>query len=561
MEGYLIWIFFSVYTICLVLGSECIFPLDWRGTWYQSRAVIDISVNSISRKGTCIHRDGNRFLVLNKDHSNRKCFSCLVFTRWHHNLLQYKESNCWYEDSLETVCGHINGDALLHTLVKVPNIPEPCPFHGSYTFTYTNSTMSSQQCNHPVSEIRACADESRFKFIFKHCPGVQGTYNQVLDFKCVATWENGEKFLYGVFSEPWMTQDEYRYRCFMHSFYGRNGDMSMSADATCQGLQSTTLGAVSMSLTRVIRPRSTCTFPRYLANQNKWRDLSGRIRLEVDAGLQVLRFKDILPHGTFVHSDGPEVSVSKLVLRCIHSVGQSIIDFVTDFFTYYTNDSCESGYQCLRVIKRDENVIELYMGDSTNNTEASCNYEQSTKYILIPDRNDSVPCPTSQKGIYMYTDKASDCSGKVDIGCTNDDEIVIETTCATMTKSVSIIQCLQNWRLEEKTFLITKQPGHLDNPSMCLTFIETDFGLEVQADNYCEGDRWIVKKKFLNYLLYTPPDNCPDRTYVQSDQHTHSDGFQNDSKVEEHTSIAAARTSNVFILACVFIVCSLFLIR
>ena len=33
----------------------------------------------------------------------------------------------------------------------------------------------------------------------------------------------------------------------MHSFYGTSGDMSMSADPTCQGLQSPTLGVITMN--------------------------------------------------------------------------------------------------------------------------------------------------------------------------------------------------------------------------------------------------------------------------------------------------------------------------
>lgn len=38
----------------------------------------------------------------------------------------------------------------------------------------------------------------------------------VMDFQCLATWENGDKYLYGSFSQPWMTSvDDYQYRCFV----------------------------------------------------------------------------------------------------------------------------------------------------------------------------------------------------------------------------------------------------------------------------------------------------------------------------------------------------------
>lgn len=45
-------------------------------------------------------------------------------------------------------------------------------------------------------------------------------YFSELNFQCLATWDNGDKYLYGSFSEPWMTnEDEYSYRCFVSTFY------------------------------------------------------------------------------------------------------------------------------------------------------------------------------------------------------------------------------------------------------------------------------------------------------------------------------------------------------
>ena len=38
--------------------------------------------------------------------------------------------------------------------------------------------MSTALCNRPVSEVHACADDSKFKFVFKNCPGIPGTYNK-----------------------------------------------------------------------------------------------------------------------------------------------------------------------------------------------------------------------------------------------------------------------------------------------------------------------------------------------------------------------------------------------
>ena len=36
------------------------------------------------------------------------------------------------------------------------------------------------------------------------------------------------------------------------------------------------------------------------------------------------------------------------------------------------------------------------------------------------------------------------------------------------------------------------------------TFMETEFGVEVQDSRSCEGDTRVVRNNYLNYLLYKP---------------------------------------------------------
>ena len=59
--------------------------------------------------------------------------------------------------------------------VSVPSKPVPCPFQGYYSFKYSNSTTHNRQCSSPLSEIRACADDSKFKFVYRKCPGMPET--------------------------------------------------------------------------------------------------------------------------------------------------------------------------------------------------------------------------------------------------------------------------------------------------------------------------------------------------------------------------------------------------
>lgn len=55
----------------------------------------------------------------------------------------------------------------------VPGKPETCPLQGRYSFSYTHNGRGP--CSNPQSEIHACADESKFKFIYKACPGIPNT--------------------------------------------------------------------------------------------------------------------------------------------------------------------------------------------------------------------------------------------------------------------------------------------------------------------------------------------------------------------------------------------------
>lgn len=568
---WIILFLFHMYSVC---GLDCTFPVEWRGRWHKNIRV-DISKNSISRKGTCIQSHGNRYFMLNKDSSNRKCFRCLVFTQWHPNLLQYKESPCWYEESFDHVCNLITGDSTLHTLVKIPSSPQPCPFQGSYIFSYTNGTMSNVPCERPLSEVHSCADESRFKFVFKSCQGIPGTYDRELNFQCLATWDNGDKYLYGSFSEPWMTnEDEFSYRCFMHSFYGTNGDMSMSADPTCQGLQSPTLGVITMTFNKNLNePRGSCRFPDVLINQNLWRDLSGNLRLEVDTGLQVLRLKNrSFKRSVYHYGDSSSFSSTKLVMRCVEKTyeAESLGAHVsrTEYVTYVTNDTCDSGYQCVRLVRRDESVLELYLGTVIVGSSApvQCtedHFEQSIKHILIPDVNDSGQCSIARKGIYAYQDKTFDCSGTVNIGCQTPNEIVVETTCskdADQFRKVNILNCVYSWVSDSKTYIIVQKPGQT---AKCLTFRDTAFGVELQSDDSCQSDRWTVDNRYINYLLYTPAESC-ERRSIQSDgaaNQASSLTISNKTMIKDYNSSASRTTMLLSIILLQILISIYFVVR
>jgi len=52
-----------------------------------------------------------------------------------------------------------------------------------------------------------------------------------------------------------------------------------------------------------------------------------------------------------------------------------------------------------------------------------------TIFCLTADVNDAGQCSITRKGIYTYRDKASECTGTVNIGCTTPNKIIIDTKC------------------------------------------------------------------------------------------------------------------------------------
>ncbi|XP_062578526.1 uncharacterized protein LOC134240458 [Saccostrea cucullata] len=504
------WMFIFSVLMSITSVFACTFPKEWHGTWYQNVfGELSISEREISRKGVCIENVGNKFVVSNRD---QECYRCLVINPWHQNVIQYKESYCQREKSLEVACRSINGDYPLHTIVKVPGSPVKCPFQGKYSFSYTKNGRGP--CSNPQSEIHACADESKFKFVYKECQGIPDTKEKEVYFQCLATWENGEKYLYGRFSGSDELSDRAdMYRCFMHSLFGYGGDMSMSADASCQGLQSPTVGTSTMTLERFPTPPMQCRFPAIFEFRKVWRDLSGRTQLVVDDQMQVIRIKDTYPSYS-LNADESGSNEVKLVMRCRTS--HSGIGSVHKYVVYTTTSECESKYRCLRIKKKDSDgkVLEMELGQPFNEEFNACDDKTFTtgeKRILIADDVKPRKCPAGAVGSFKFTDKTSDCGGQFIIGCSTPQEIVIQKKCPVNLESVNIWGCLSDW-IEDQTHYVIVQSPKLLKPAMCLSFTVTSAGIDVQEDEYCMR-KTTVSRSSINYLLFTPKGECNPNTH------------------------------------------------
>ncbi|XP_041357105.1 uncharacterized protein LOC121374190 [Gigantopelta aegis] len=504
-------------------ASRCTFPPKWRGTWYQSGlGEIEIAKHSISERGHCKTNEGNKYLLLDRV---KLCYVCLVFTPQHENVLQFKESFCVRDDEIASVCGRITGDFVLYTIVKVPSLPVPCPFQGPYLFAYTNHSESSRECREPMSDIQACADPSRFIFRYRHCHRGATQSITKLDFRCMATWFNGEKFLYGKFTGPGLVGNERKYRCFMYSFWSTHGEMSMSADATCQGLQSPRVGVLTMDLKHRLDqwPRPTCSFPEYFSNTKVWRDIGGQFKIELDRDNQVFRVMDVVDPGFIRYRE--ERSETRLSVKCIdvfsdrfHSIHNMRMPSDTasrneeiKIIAHTTNDSCVSAFQCIRLIKKAHSVVELILGTATQSQHSACasyNFHTFRKFTLIPMDVKPTACPFP--GSYNYVAQRSDCSGLLDVGCTKDSEMVVKTRCPSGHNTVNIFECYQHWTdtNTQSMYIIVGKPGDPRKVSDCLVYKQNIKGYQIIAEESCGGGKLKIMDQPLAFIMAYQPAKC-----------------------------------------------------
>uniref|UniRef100_T1JNW2 DUF7042 domain-containing protein n=1 Tax=Strigamia maritima TaxID=126957 RepID=T1JNW2_STRMM len=90
------------------------------------------------------------------------------------SLAQQLKADCdsFDKPTLETLCGKINGDATLFSMFRANAEPEGCPFHGTFTFSYSRGLT---ECRNPISSVDSCTEDSRLLFRYQACPDVTGS--------------------------------------------------------------------------------------------------------------------------------------------------------------------------------------------------------------------------------------------------------------------------------------------------------------------------------------------------------------------------------------------------
>ncbi|CRK89436.1 CLUMA_CG003182, isoform D [Clunio marinus] len=344
-------------------SSNCVFPQQWEGSWFQSGVpqTIDIQGSTMSNRGSCIASDGDKFLMREK-----RCHRCVVIYEKHKNVLQYKESmGCRGRETLQNLCDQIPGDALLYSMFKVDAEPIKCPIRGPFTFTYNRG---HGECKNPVSNIDSCTEDSRMLLSFQACPDVQGTESTVEELTCLAAWKDGNaRYLVGLVSHNHATSNEERFRCFVYEKINTNNGkyggspkdaeykLAQSGDATCNGLESAEVGSRIMTLKKA-PPVVRCDFPSWFKNQRHWHTLSGSLAYtfhQNDGSMHIVKQNGYLETRVLCEQINKQTAVEMMAV-VHHAMG------------------CKSGFVCVMFYRRNAHVAELQMGTPANRLEDAC---------------------------------------------------------------------------------------------------------------------------------------------------------------------------------------------
>ncbi|XP_071533714.1 uncharacterized protein [Panulirus ornatus] len=490
------WVLLGSILVLIALISTasalCEFPAEWTGRWFRSgvgqQEPIVITRSSISKTGECIEKGkASRYLVKVKE-EKYNCHMCMVINMKHINVIQYKESYCddTMEMDLRSLCMDITGDAMLFSMFRLGSEPVPCPFHGPLTFTYSRGYG---ECLQPVSQVDSCAEDSRLLFRHQACADVPGSESFVEELVCLGSWKEGSNhYLVGKVDHIHANSDEDRYRCFIYEHPHHQGNtqtwnLAQSADATCQGLISAHEGSKTMKLTKVTHNGRKCKFPSWLTVHRHWHTLDNSQSYFVYHKNTSLR----ISNGTAAPEDIETRGHTDLRLVCHkyeshhehhehrrpgdhhtansdhhkHHHDHADDDHVT--LVAHVTVGCKSGYQCMRLYRRDEHVVQVRSGELAFTAEEAC----STHYWSPNSANLTTlvaaggpPGPCGPFGRYHVPDTLVPCAGDaptfthVTVGCNSDSGNTLQLNARCPEESVFVFHCHGQWESEGVTYVV-----------------------------------------------------------------------------------------------------------
>ncbi|KFM77197.1 hypothetical protein X975_20659, partial [Stegodyphus mimosarum] len=410
------------------------------------------------------------------------------------NVLQYKETHCSnlpQHKNLENLCSEINGDALLYSMFRFNTPAVPCPFKGSYVFSYSRG---HGECAYPESTVDSCTDDSHLLLRFQACADVIGSESRTEELVCLATWKEGStRYLVGKLEHRVAKADEDKFRCFVYEQTedGNGYLVAQSGDATCDGLFTPLEGSRTMRLMKANHPHSRCHYPSWFTEFRHWRGLDGRLAYDISHKNGSYRVSNATTGDVVMRVVCTEVTHAVYSSLAPPSTTAPSAGGVYAQYVVHVTYGCNSGYTCLRIHKRAPHVVELQMKKhlSPLATEAcmGINFDmnQSEIVTLTTQSYGSLECPLA--GIYslegnsrhlsrlisLETEEHWPCVGSTTLtsGCSAVDKMELLQECAAEKKAKSF-QCRGSWEENGTSYVIATAVG--TRKHLCLAYTESD---------------------------------------------------------------------------------------
>ncbi|GAU93972.1 hypothetical protein RvY_05822 [Ramazzottius varieornatus] len=420
-------------------NAPCRLPTAWDGQWFQSGipGVISINETSMTSKGDCLQHKAekysDKYLFLDR---KENCYTCVAASLPHPNVLQYKESLCMPMDevpaeglSIDGLCNDIRGDAPLYSMFRLNTSPETCPFRGRFSFTYALGPQGYRTCQYPRSEAQSCVKESEIMLHYKSCPDL--TEERKVKLECYGTWRSGEnRYLLGRITHHMASSNEETFRCFIYKQTKNGVQISQSADATCNAIETATEGPLTLTMVQEPDPVPQCNFPTWLTQAKEWHDMTSSTQF-VFSSPEARALRQYSFNGT---SAVRELTLNTTCLRQDNST-EGPADSFFRAVTFVVR-GCGSGFTCLNWRRRSDQVVQLQQGRFSPYADQACsdgNFSNATEWItLVAHASREVPCPfpghylipTAQPSRY-----ASRCGEmtKVTIGCNRNTVVQFQT--------------------------------------------------------------------------------------------------------------------------------------
>uniref|UniRef100_A0A914WNR1 Uncharacterized protein n=1 Tax=Plectus sambesii TaxID=2011161 RepID=A0A914WNR1_9BILA len=411
-------------------ADACQLPPEWSGRWFlnEHNQPLKITTTSISLKGRCVATSESGYgqaknYLFKLETKNDVCWRCMVFFFEHHNVLQFKESRCSRTGSAEMIsqiCSGFNGDDPMMTLFRADAHPQPCPIDAPANFTYRDMKGS---CRSRMSTIDACASNSKLRLRFQACPEITYSESQVDDIECIGAWEyhNSRYFAAKLVNHPALFEGE-KYRCFMYEKQSDGGRVGISADAACRGLIGVDSASTVIDYKIDSYPTAQCTFPSFLRHYHAEQG-GGQKKWESVATSDIHRITaDEWVEGSVASGENRSTAV------CIQEedLGK------THRIVVYLVSGCSRGYQCIKVHRRDEQVIEVVRGLLAPNALEACSEEYIDEHLMTYDTlllAGSVEQHCPNHGRYKIHGCDQDNAASYYFGCSAKHQLIVNKQC------------------------------------------------------------------------------------------------------------------------------------